>query len=373
MIQSDDTATSPRSGTLSHDPAFAVVRRGYERSAVDEQMHQYREQIEELTKEREKLHGETTLASERIVELESQVSELERHSSANEATPYGGAGDKIAGMLRAAEKQAAEILAKAGRDADQRRRQADEEVAQLRRAAQDDVEALLSEQCAEIERLRAEAIADADSYRQGVRAEANDVIEDAHAEAEQLRAAAEQELEALRAKARSEAAEIRAAADREVAETRSILAQEKERLSQEVRREHESSLRNAEILWSEVTSRLAERARRIEEATERSVGARKGIEDEAQGILARAQNHADQAYIGAQKRAEYAESRGRNEAHRILEAAHTEAGAIKDLRAGIAAKLSELQQELRELGDEHTDVDAGAPEPSAAVPEADDT
>src|SRR5699024_7471629 len=177
MIQSDDTATSPRSGTLSHDPAFAVVRRGYERSAVDEQMHQYREQIEELTKEREKLYGETTLASERIVELESQVSELERHSSANEATLYGGAGDKIAGMLRAAEKQAAEILAKAGRDADQRRRQADEEVAQLRRAAQDDVEALLSEQCAEIERLRAEAIADADSYRQGVRAEANDGIE----------------------------------------------------------------------------------------------------------------------------------------------------------------------------------------------------
>lgn len=362
MTQTDDTANDVHLGEDVQEPTFPVARRGYKRSAVDEKIRHYLAEIGALNKQCERLRGEATLASERITELEARVSERDHRAVTRETSAYGSAGDKIAGMLRAAEKQAAEILAKAGRDAEKQRRETDEEAARLRRAAHEDAEVLLSEQCVEIERLRAEAIASADSYRKRIQAEADGVIEDAHAEAEQLRTAATQELDALRAKARSEAANIRAEVDREVAETRRILAQEKERLSLEVHEEHESALRNAEILWSEVTSGLAERARRIEEASERSVTSRDAIVDEAQETLKQAQAHAEQVYAGAQKRAEYAESRGRDEAQRVLESAQNEAGAVKHLRADIANKLSNLQQELRELNDDHAPTDVSTPD-----------
>lgn len=121
--------------------AFDVVLRGYERDQVDDQLDALREELELM-------EGELTAAQERAARL---ADDLQIARATGRPAPAESFGVRVDKILRLAERDAAEIVAKARREADDHRTRLEEDVARLT-ALRDDVTAELHRAWAMLDR-----------------------------------------------------------------------------------------------------------------------------------------------------------------------------------------------------------------------------
>lgn len=185
--------------------SFPVVRRGYDRAAVDQFTRAAHAEITEL-----RSHYETLAAHYQ----EQQEQLAARSSTATDGAEPGGRASEI---LRMAEERARDRAARADADAVRLREQAEHEV----RAG------------LESARQRASAVvAEADQAALVMRQETARLRSEALDEVEQIRRAAQAEGEELLARARQQAATLEERSRQEFAWRRRQLRQEQDRLTQ---------------------------------------------------------------------------------------------------------------------------------------------
>jgi F0F1-type ATP synthase membrane subunit b/b' len=161
--------------------------------------------------------------------MERSVPGSEGHEAEREALDSAPA--RVAGIVEAAERTAAELREQAEARARERIAEADRAAANRVRAAEEESEELLREARAQAEAARNEAVAAVGS----IHAEAERVRGEAQAEAERLRAAAQAEIEAERANARAEAELERSGARDQTGATLAGARTEAERIVEEAR------------------------------------------------------------------------------------------------------------------------------------------
>src|SRR3954467_12025822 len=204
-------------------PQFAMVRRGYEKEAVDAF-------LELRDAEHARALADAQEAAKQVQSLRTQLEEAQAKLGSDAATPtFSALGEHAAAMLRLAEEQAAEVLSSAQRTAETTHANLIAEAAALKADAEKEAADIRTVQLQEIEERRTTVLGEAEQERTLAKAEADDILAAAQREADQLRMAAETEASGRLTSAEREAEQVRAGADREATEARRILALEKER------------------------------------------------------------------------------------------------------------------------------------------------
>ncbi len=164
---------------------------------------------EELREQLDVALGDLRIAQQRIAELEDQVADLEAAASAavtEEVSPWEAVADRVTGVLRAADEDAARIVLEAQHAADAARAEADGYAARVREEADASAASVEDE---------------ADAYARRVRTEADEASAIVAREASATRTEAEQVLDEARRHAREVVieAEANAAVRRSAAAT----------------------------------------------------------------------------------------------------------------------------------------------------------
>lgn len=338
--------------------SFPVARRGYERASVDERVHSLETELRETASALELARRDEQALLDRIAAQEAEVAALTAQIAETALPSYAGLGERASSMLKIAEKQATEITSAAAHEAEVLRRQTEKDASKLRAEAAAEAERLVRDQRVQIEQLRVAAIDDVEARRAQIEAQAEELLGHANRETAQLRSVAEQEVAALRAGAQHEAEQTRALAEREIAETRGALAIEQERLSREAAEAHEVAIREIERMRGEAAARIAAEERHAIESIDHDTRLRDEAREEADRIVLRGKQSAEQIVEAAHRQAGQAELHGRDEARRILESARKDAKAFRVRRDAIIDTLAELRDLISGVGSEVVSLDS---------------
>lgn len=288
-------------GGVTDQYGFRVVRRGYDRAAVDAFAHQ--------------AHAEITDLRRRYETLAAHYAELQ---SAKPAPPpaetdFSSLGGRAQEILRIAEEQARELTAEAAADSDRLAEQTEMELRMLREHAEAELEQVRAAELDRLAGLRRQA-----EHEAGVRLAA------AEAEAEQLQAAARLAAAAVRteaegdARATLESAQLRASgvladAEREALVLRQSAAEQRDRVLAELKAEADELRGRIEQTLAEATRMQRESAEHLAAEAAEAARVRAAAVAEADRIRLAATEEAEQVVARAQQQAATVEERSRQE------------------------------------------------------------
>ncbi|MFM6963588.1 MAG: hypothetical protein ACKOWJ_04915 [Micrococcales bacterium] len=198
---------------------FPVVLRGYEREAVEDAIRDMRRELLTLSAQNAQLATELREASNRLLEVEGQLTESQSPS-------YAGVGAKAALILSTSEEQAKRLVLEAETEANAIRKSIEEEVADRRREAQDYYESLVAEAQRRADRIINSATVEFESTVAEGKNRSAEIVDEAVREAGSIRGAIATEVAKMRASTKRETEALRAKVDRDLAERKMITQRE---------------------------------------------------------------------------------------------------------------------------------------------------
>lgn len=273
--------------------AFPLVRKGYDRTAVDEYTRTTQAEIKELQRHDDALTTENQQLNDALSHAHHRAQQVD----------YSGLGGRAQEILRIAEEQARDVTERAAQEADQLLERRHEEVDRLRRNA-----------ATELGDIRALELGDLEALRRQGRQDAAEVVVRATVEADQLLASARLQADAVRTEATATATGVRqaaalegqrllataqreaAAVDTEMNERREQVLTDLSRTQDETNEQNEAMLARATDLQRRSTDHLSAEAEEAaltrQEALAEAERVKVEAAAEADRILARAQQQA---------------------------------------------------------------------------------
>lgn len=343
------------------DYGFPLVRRGYDRAAVDEFARSAHAEITQLR------HSYETLAA--------HYAELQAASAtAPPAADFSGLGGRAQEILRIAEEQARDLTGRATADADRLTEQTEHEVQLLRDSATDELAELRSTELARLETLRTQSEREAAAAVGAATEEAAQLLGAARLEAGAVRAEAENNARATVQTARLQATTVLADADRDALQIRQeVAAQREEVLAQltveadDLRGRIEQTLADSTRMHGESAAHLRaeadEAGRRRAESLAEAERLRSEAAAESEQLVARARQQA--ATVEERARQEFAWRRRqlRQEQDLLTRRKQAMLSQLASLSA-LAVETAEGMPEVPALDLEESEPAVGAPEPS---------
>lgn len=369
MSDTVDRVSAAQQPTEDYD--FRVVRRGYDRTAVDRFAHA--------------AHAEITELRQRYETLATHYRQLQQQLQAPAVADYSGLGSRAQEILRMAEEQAHDLTAGASADADRLLEQTEHEVQLLR-----------DQSAAELDERRETELARIDSLSRQAEQAAAVLLGSARTEADQLLMAARLETDAVQAEAEHnaragmETAELHASALLAKAEQAGLT------LRQQAADQRDEVLRalqvEAEDLRTRIEQTMAESsrlhrdsaehlAREADEAARLRAAALAEVEEirqaalaEAEAVLDRARQHA--VTIEERSRQEFAWRRRQLRQEQDLltrrkQALLSQLAALSALAIETAESLPEVPEVALPGYEDDPDASTGSPA-LASVSEPDD-
>jgi hypothetical protein len=294
---------SPRVDQHPDDGRFPLVRKGYDREAVDHFVRATQAQIAQLLQQYDAL-----LANNH--ELRNALDDAKaRAAHAN----FSGLGGRVQELLQIAEDQATEITRQAVQEADRLSAQVHAELNELRQGA-----------TAELAQMRDSQLAELDALRHNGEHDALELLERAQADAEQLLASARLQAETVKAEAEAaatgqheaatfESQELLAAAERDSAALRQEISGQRERVLAELKHAQESANQAIQTMLAEASEMQRAAGERLTEETENASKLRTEMLAEAERIKLDATGEAEKIIDRARQRAAAIDSRARQE------------------------------------------------------------
>jgi cell division septum initiation protein DivIVA len=282
---------------------FPVVRRGYDRTAVDAFARQANTENRELRRQYE------TLAAH-CARLEAE----------REATPavaaeadYAGLGGRAQEILRIAEEQALDLTSRATADADRLAEQTEHEVQMLRDHAAAELEEIRRTELARIGTLRGQAEREAASLVGSASAEAEQLLQAARLAAAAVRAEAEGKARATVESAQLQAGTLLADAERDALTIRQQAAADRDRVLAELTAESDDLRGRIEQTLAESTALHRRSAEQLAAESAEASRLRAEALAEVERIRQAAVAEADELVGTARRQAATVEERSRQE------------------------------------------------------------
>ena len=341
--QDDQTAT---------EYGFPVVRRGYDRAAVDEFARSAHTEITELRRSYE------TLAA--------HYAQLQAAPAETPTADYSGLGGRAQEILRIAEEQARDLTSRSSTDADRLREQTEHDVRVLRDRAAAELQELRSTETARLDALGHRTEREAAVLLSSARSESAQVLGATRLEAEAVRAEAEHHARSVVEGAQLQAAAVFAEAEQAALALRQQAADHREQVLRELQNE-------AADLRARIGQTMADSSRLHRESAEHL----SAEADEAARSRATALAEVEQIRLAALAEAEEVLGRARQQAATLEERSRQEfvwrrrqlrqeqdlLTRRKQAMLSQLASLSALAVETAESMPEVPELDLGDPDP----------
>jgi vacuolar-type H+-ATPase subunit H len=341
----------------AEETEFPVVMRGYERPLVDDAIRDFRKEILNLTAMNSQLLTELRDAQNRILDLESQLSEFE--------TPtYAGVGAKAAQILATAEELALKLVADAESDRAALLEAAVAEGEQRKSDAQEYHDELVAEASRRADRIINAAQTDYEETMATAKREGERLVDEAMREAGSTRGAIATEVAKMRATAKREAELKLAEAERQIAERklimeRAILAPIQQNLVDAVLSEQARIDLNLELSARRAEAE-AEYQRKYQEAvasTQRYLDDANSQISTALSRVAAARLEAETLEVAARSINKKTTEEAKTKAEQIISAAEIEARSIlAKAQEKVAQRLQHLEVAERKLSHERDSI-----------------
>jgi len=341
----------------AEETEFPVVMRGYERPLVDDAIRDFRKEILNLTAMNSQLLTELRDAQNRILDLESQLSEFE--------TPtYAGVGAKAAQILATAEELALKLVADAESDRAALLEAAVAEGEQRKSDAQEYHDELVAEASRRADRIINAAQTDYEETMATAKREGERLVDEAMREAGSTRGAIATEVAKMRATAKREAELKLAEAERQIAERklimeRAILAPIQQNLVDAVLSEQARIDLNLELSARRAEAE-AEYQRKYQEAvasTQRYLDDANSQISTALSRVAAARLEAETLEVAARSINKKTTEEAKTKAEQIISAAEIEARSIlAKAQEKVAQRLQQLEVAERKLSHERDSI-----------------
>jgi len=341
----------------AEETEFPVVMRGYERPLVDDAIRDFRKEILNLTAMNSQLLTELRDAQNRILDLESQLSEFE--------TPtYAGVGAKAAQILATAEELALKLVADAESDRAALLEAAVAEGEQRKSDAQEYHDELVAEASRRADRIINAAQTDYEETMATAKREGERLVDEAMREAGSTRGAIATEVAKMRATAKREAELKLAETERQIAERklimeRAILAPIQQNLVDAVLSEQARIDLNLELSARRAEAE-AEYQRKYQEAvasTQRYLDDANSQISTALSRVAAARLEAETLEVAARSINKKTTEEAKTKAEQIISAAEIEARSIlAKAQEKVAQRLQQLEVAERKLSHERDSI-----------------
>jgi len=282
---------------------FPLVRKGYDREAVDHFVRAAHTQIAQLLQQYDAL-----LANNH--ELRQALDEA--NARAHHAD-FSGLGGRVQEMLQIAEEQATEITQHAVQEADRLTAQVHAEINELRQTAAAELAEMRDAQLAELDALRQRGEQDAADLRSNATTEATQLLTSARLQAEAVRTEAEAAVTGMRKAATFESQELLAAAERDSAAVRQDVADQRERALAELKHAQESANQAIQAMLAKATDLQRAAGEHLSEETENAAKLRTEMLAQAERIKVDASTDAEHIIDRARHQAAAIDDRARQE------------------------------------------------------------
>jgi hypothetical protein len=341
----------------AEETEFPVGLRGYDRASVDDAIRDFRRELLNLTTQNSTLANELREAQNRLVALETELSE-------NKNPSYAGVGAKAAQILANAEELALKLVADAEGDREAMLRAAASTIDQQKLDAQAYYDELVAEANRRADRIINSAKNDYDETMAKAKMEAEELVNDAIREAGATRGAVATEVAKKRATAKREVELKQAESDRALAERKLILERQ---LMQPFGQALADSMLSEQAridLNLELTARRAEAEAEYLRKHQEAVAKTQRYLDDANAQLsnaltrvAAAKLEAETLEAGAKSINKTSTEQARAKAEQIIAAAEAEArNIIAGTKSKVAERLTQLEEAERKLTNERDSI-----------------
>ena len=296
-------STTRPSGSSSPDGPFPLVRRGYDRQAVDEytrrtqsDLNTLHAQLNEALALNQQLRTSTEAAQEQATRID-----------------YGGLGGRAQEILRLAEEQARDVTQRASQHADQLTEQVQSEIDHLRGSANQELAEIRERELSELAALRDQGERDAAAMLDRSAAETHQLLASARQQAEAVRVEAEAKARDLVDAASIRAQGLVAQAEREVAEQRSGLAAQHEKALAELAQAQAQAEQKRQAMLAETTAQQKLSTAHLTAEAEQAAELRRTSMAEAERVKLEAAAEAEHIVSRAQQQAAAIDERARQE------------------------------------------------------------
>ena len=274
----------PRVDQHLDDGRFPLVRKGYDREAVDHFVRSTHAQIAQLLQQ-----YDTLLTNNH--ELRQALDQA--NMRANHAD-FSGLGGRVQEMLQIAEEQATDITQHAVQEADRLTAQVNAEVNELRQSAAAELAQMRDAQLAELDALRQRGEQDAADLLTNAMTEADQLLASARLQAEAVRAEADAAATGVRKAATFESQELLAAAERDSAAVRQDVADQRERVLAELKHAQESANQDIQAMLAKAADLQRAAGEHLSEETENAAKLRTEMLAQAERLKVDASADAEQ-------------------------------------------------------------------------------
>jgi hypothetical protein len=294
---------SPRVDSHTDDGRFPLVRKGYERAAVDHFVSATQAQIAQLLQQYDALLGNNYELRQALDDANARATQAD----------FSGLGGRVQELLHIAEEQATDITQQAVQEADRLSAQVHAELNELRQNAAAELAQLRDAQLADLEALRQRGEQDALQLREHALIEAEQLLASARLEADAVRTEAESAATGMRQAATFESQGLLATAERDSAAVRQEVADQRERVLAELKQAQDSANQTMQAMLTEAIGLQRAAGERVTEETEHAARVRSEMFAVAERIKVDAGSDAEQIIDRARHQAAAIDDRARQE------------------------------------------------------------
>ena len=293
----------PRSADESSSGRFPLVRKGYQREAVDRFAQATEDRIAALQQRCESLTSENAKFDSALGDAQSAVTQVD----------FSALGQRAQEILRVAEDQARDVTRQAAQDAEQQIARAQAEVDQLTDRTAAELGDVRSTHLFELAALRAQGEHDAAELARRARAESEQLLTSARLQAASVRAEADATARGIAQAAQLEAQSRTADAENQAAGILRRAAEQRDRILAELRQAQESANATITAMLAEATALQRASGEHLAAETDQAAALRAQTLAEAEQIRIAAADEGEQIVSRAQQRAAVIDERARQE------------------------------------------------------------
>ena len=294
---------SPRVDQHPNDGRFPLVRKGYDREAVDHFVRATQAQIAQLLQQYDALLANNHALRKALDEAKARAGHAD----------FSGLGGRVQELLQIAEDQATDITRQAIQEADRLSAQVHAELNELRQGATAELAQMRDAQLAELDALRQSGEHDALQLLERAQADAEQLLASARLQAETIKAEAEAAATGKREAATFESQELLAAAERDSAAVRQDISGQREQVLAELKHAQKSANQAIQTMLAEATEMQRAAGERLEQETENASKLRSEMLAEAERIKVDATGEAEKIIDRARQGAAAIDDRARQE------------------------------------------------------------
>ena len=293
----------PRPADEPSSGRFPLVRKGYEREAVDRFAHATEDRIAALEQRCESLTSENAEFDRALGHARSAATQVD----------FSALGRRAQEILQVAEEQARDVTWQAAQDAEQQIAQAQAEADQLTERTAAELGDVRSTHLSELAALRAQGERDAAELARRARVESEQLAASARLQAASVCAEADATARGIRQAAQLEAQSRTADAENQAAGILRRVAEQRDRILGELRQAQEAANATITAMLAEATGLQRASGEHVVAETDRAAALRAQSLAEAEQVKIEAAKEAEQIVSRAQQRAAIIEERARQE------------------------------------------------------------